>query len=91
MKKRFQTFSRPDGLDQMILNYIMENPSTNVRAIWKHVKQDDGLIYNELTIRHRVKTLEKALYIKTKRVGNERHCWIKGAGHTYALQTRSNI
>lgn len=75
MRKQFYTFD-PDGLDQVILAYIEENPGTNVRDIWRHIKGNDGLTYNELTIRHRVKTLEKASYIRTERFRNERRCWI---------------
>lgn len=75
MRKHFYKFD-PDGLDRVIQEYIRQNPGTNVKDIWRHVKRDDGLTYNELTIRHRIKTLEKAGYVWTVKDGKERLCYI---------------
>lgn len=62
-----------DALDLQILKCIDKKPGINVVSIWHCVYNGNSL--KELTVRYRVKTLESAGLLTTKRISNERRCF----------------
>jgi len=62
-----------DALDLQILKCINKKPGINVVSIWHCVYNGDSI--KELAVRYRVKTLESAGLLTTKRISNERRCY----------------
>jgi hypothetical protein len=71
-----------DNLDLFILKFIENNSGTNVKNIYVHVPPDNNnRMVHEQTVRHRVRTLKQAGYIRMEKgshkgVRNEWRCYI---------------
>ena len=65
-----------DALDLNILRCIQNKPGINVAAIWRCISKrlEPPRLY---VIHYRIKTLELAGIIETRRVANERRCFLK--------------
>ena len=77
---RYQTEGDLDALDGHILRCIQNKPGINVAAIWRCISKrlEPPRLY---VIHYRVKTLELAGIIETRRVANERRCFLKGVSN----------
>ena len=68
-----------DAVDEEIIQCIFKNPGTNIVSVWRCLAKrlEPPRLY---VVHYRIKTLEAGLYVKTKRVQNERRCWISEGG-----------
>ena len=72
----------PDTLDTMdrdLLLCIREHPGLSIRGVYRCYCEQTGHRFGEQQVRYRIRTLEKAGFIRTERVVNhwaERRCFL---------------